>query len=70
MWKNESHQHTDDKECPKTDTSLKRKEYIERRKGFSFREGEETANEFEMKELRDTLNDCHRSQEKAVFNKC
>jgi len=70
MWKNESHQHTNDKESPKTDTSLKRKEYIKRGKGFSLREGEETAKEFEMKELGDTLNNCHRSQEKTVFKKC
>ena len=38
MWKNESHQHTTDKESPKTDTSLKRKAYIKRGKGFSLRE--------------------------------
>lgn len=50
MWKNESHQHINDKESPKTDTSLKRKEYIKRGKGFSFREGQETTKEFEMKE--------------------
>ena len=70
MWKNASHQHTNDKESPKTDTSFKRKEYSKRGKGFSFGEGEETAKELEMKQLRDTLNNCHRSQEKTVLKKC
>lgn len=69
MWKNESHQYTDDKECPKTDTSLKRKNTLKRERVLIQR-GRRDSNQLEMKELRDTLNNCHRSQEKAVFKKC